>query len=110
MRLVRVQRLYSGQHKYAAHFERDSGTQFQTKFGGRGFEDFTTHKDEKRRARYWSRHRRDLDTKEPWRAGYLSWFILWNRPTFAKSVDDYHRRLRRYNETGRFPTAHDWQP
>jgi len=110
MRLLRIKKLGSGQHKYAAFFEDDDGRQFETKFGGRGYEDYTTHGDEERRARYWSRHRKDLNTRQPWRAGFLSWFILWNRPTFAKSVDDYHRRLKRYNETGYFPISHDWQP
>ena len=37
------------------------------------------------------------------RAGYLSMFILWNLPTLKSSVNDYNKRLKEYNKTGKFP-------
>ena len=77
-------------------------------FGYRGMEDFTTHGDVNRRARYWSRHRKDLETADPVRAGFLSWFLLWNRPTLAESERDYRRRLAHYNRHGTFPVADNW--
>ncbi len=74
-----------------------------THFGAKGYKDYTMHKDKARRDRYISRHRKDLKTKDPTRAGYLSMFILWNRKTRLSSIADYRRRLRIYNRTGKFP-------
>ena len=65
--------------------------------------DFTKHKDVERRERYISRHRKDLRTKDPVRAGYLSMYILWNKKTYKASLADYKKRLNTYNRTGNFP-------
>ncbi len=65
--------------------------------------DYTKHKDKKRRNRYISRHKKDLRTNDPMRPGYLSMFILWNKPSFKASLADYKRRLAIYNRTGKFP-------
>ena len=78
-------------------------TKKTTHFGAKGYKDYTMHKDKARRNRYISRHRKDLKTKDPTRAGYLSMFILWNRGTIRSSIADYRRRLRIYNRTGKFP-------
>lgn len=90
-------------HKYMAVFS--DGT--TTKFGAQGYEDFTMHKNKQRRHRYLQRHWRDLSTKDPTRAGYLSMFILWNKPTLHQSIQDYKRRLAKYNQTHHFPTEMD---
>ena len=37
------------------------------------------------------------------RAGFLSMYILWNKPSFKASLADYKRRLNVYNRTGKFP-------
>ena len=66
--------------------------------------DNTKHKNKERRNRYISRHRKDLGTGDPTRAGYLSMFILWNKKTLSASIADYRRRLNIYNRTGKFPT------
>jgi len=65
--------------------------------------DFTIHKDKERRERYISRHKKDLKTKDPMKPGYLSMFILWNKPSLRASLADYKRRLGVYNRTGKFP-------
>jgi hypothetical protein len=39
------------------------------------------------------------------RAGYLSMFVLWNKPSFIASLKDYKTRLNIYNQTGKFPTS-----
>ena len=87
-------------HKFMAMF--NDGT--TTKFGARGYEDYTMHKDKCRRERYLHRHGKDLSTQDPTRAGYLSMFLLWNKPTLNQSLRDYKRRLAIYNHTHRFPT------
>ena len=73
-------------------------------FGAAGMSDFTKHRDKARRSRYITRHRKDLATKDPSRAGYLSMFVLWNKPTISGSIRNYRSRLRIYNQTGKFPT------
>jgi hypothetical protein len=76
-------------HKWVAEF--DDGT--QTKFGSFGMDDYTLTHDMGQRVRYRERHKKDLDTHDPKRAGYLSWFILWNLPTIEASLRDYKRRF-----------------
>ena len=65
--------------------------------------DFTKHGDIDRRNRYIIRHAKDLKTDDPTRAGYLSIFLLWSKPTLEASVKDYNRRLKIYNDTDKFP-------
>ena len=75
--------------KYTAFF--DDGT--QTSFGDSSMEDYTQHKDEMRRKSYLARHKKDLETNDPKRAGFLSYYILWNKPTLKASIEDYKRRF-----------------
>ena len=65
--------------------------------------DYTKHGDISRRNRYIIRHEKDLSTGDPSRAGFLSMFILWNKPNIEAAVKDYNRRLNIYNKTGKFP-------
>jgi len=102
VRLISIVKLNGDKKKYEAVFI-DKGTQKTQKFGASGMSDYTIHKDINRRNRYIARHLKDLDTNDPTRAGYLSMFILWNKPSLDASIDDYRRRLTIYNETGRFP-------
>ena len=65
-------------------------------FGARGYEDYTTHKDEKRKASYLARHR----TKEDWTlsgvdtAGFWARHLLWNEPSLGASVADINKRFK----------------
>ena len=88
-RIVKLDKATDGKHKWVATFE----TGKTTKFGAAGYEDFTQHGDLKRKENYLKRHAKDLDTKDPTRAGYLSTFVLWNKPTIAESVKDFNRRF-----------------
>ena len=88
-RIVKLEPAKDGIHKWIAHF--DTGK--KTKFGAKGYQDFTQHGDEVRAERYRARHRKDLDTKDPTRAGYLSYYVLWNKPTLEASVADFNRRF-----------------
>jgi hypothetical protein len=90
--------------KWLAVFDKNGKT-YHRWFGAHGYEDYTMHKDQKRRANYRIRHRKDLRTKNPMRSGYLSYFILWNKPSLRLSVKDYRRRLAVYNRSGVFPTG-----
>jgi hypothetical protein len=74
-------------------------------FGAKGMSDFTKHHDLSRKNRYIKRHRKDLKTGDPSRAGYLSMFILWNKGSLKASIANYKKRLNIYNKTGKFPTT-----
>ena len=102
--LLSIKKLKGDEKKYEAVF-LVNGKQKVQKFGAEGMSDYTIHKDIERRNRYISRHSKDLDTGDPTRAGYLSMFILWNKPSFRKSVEDYKTRLKIYNKTGNFPVS-----
>lgn len=102
LQLISVKKATDGKKKYVAIFEKD-GKKITRKFGSEGMSDFTKHKDKERRERYISRHKKDLKTGDPTKPGYLSMFILWNKPSFSASVKDYKRRLNIYNRTGNFP-------
>jgi hypothetical protein len=89
--------------KLMATFETNGRTKV-IHFGANGMSDFTKHHDRERRARYIKRHSKDLRTGNPARAGYLSMFVLWNKPSLQASIADYKRRLSVYNKTGKFPS------
>jgi hypothetical protein len=97
-------KLKGNSKKYEITFEKNGKT-YTRKFGSAGMSDFTIHKDKERRERYISRHKKDLRTGDPTRPGYLSMYILWNKPGIKTSLADYKRRLNIYNKTGKFPTG-----
>jgi len=97
-------KLRGNEKKYEIVFDVDGKT-VTRKFGAAGMSDYTKHRDKERRERYISRHTRDLRTKDPTMPGYLSMYILWNKPTVEGSLADYKKRLSVYNKTGKFPTA-----
>lgn len=56
--------------------------------------DYTLHKDKERRERYRIRHKKDLKTNDPTRAGYLSYYLLWGDSTsLKKNIADYKKRF-----------------
>jgi hypothetical protein len=103
IRLVSIKKSKASGKKYTATFETNGRTK-QIHFGAAGMSDYTKHKDRARRQRYITRHKKDLGTNNPARAGYLSMFVLWNKPSVSAGIADYRRRLGVYNRTGRFPT------
>ena len=63
--------------------------------GAIGYQDFTTSKDEKRKASYLARHK----TTEDWTlsgvdtAGFWARWILWNKPSITASTRDINQRF-----------------
>ena len=109
VKLLSLTKLKSGKKKFNAEFQitKPNGkvSVKNIKFGAKGMSDYTIHKDKDRRDRYITRHKKDLRTGDPTRAGYLSMYVLWNKPSFKTSLADYKRRLNTYNRTGNFPLA-----
>jgi len=64
-----------------------------TDFGSAGMDDFLHTKDIAQREKYRKRHAKDLLTQDPTRAGFLSYYLLWNKDSMAASLDDYKRRF-----------------
>ena len=102
IKLVSIKKSVIKNKKYTAIFEIN-GRKKIPHFGFKGMSDYTRHKDSARKKRYSLRHSKDLNTKNPAKAGFLSMFILWNKPTLAGSIADYRRRLGIFNRTGKFP-------
>jgi len=76
--------------KYDAHFS--DGT--KTSFGDSNYEDYTQHGDVERRRLYRIRHQKDLQTNDPTRASYLSFYILWGDSTSLRTnIASYRRRF-----------------
>jgi hypothetical protein len=81
-------------HKYVATFMMEDGERRTTRFGAKGYDDYLTHKDKERRDNYRARHKKDLETNDPTKAGYLSMYILWGDSTnFRENVYKHHSRL-----------------
>jgi len=83
---MKLTRATDGKHKWIAEFK--DGT--HTKFGAVGMDDYTKTHDTAQRDRYRTRHKKDLETNDPKRAGFLSYYILWGDST------DIHSNLRAY--------------
>ena len=64
-------------------------------FGATGYQDFTTSKDEKRKASYLARHK----TSEDWTlsggdsASFWARWLLWNKPSMTASIRDINQRF-----------------
>lgn len=56
-------------------------------FGASGYEDFTTHKDPERKARYLARHHKE-NWDDPETAGFWARHLLWNKDTIKDSIAD----------------------
>lgn len=99
VKLISVVKNNSGKNptkRFIANF--DDGT--KTYFGlanPKGKGTYIDHKDKKIRDAYIARHKTDLKTKDPKRAGYLSMFLLWNKISLKASVKDYNTRLNSNN-------------
>ena len=65
-------------------------------FGQAGASDYTKHKDDDRKDRYIDRHRKNenwgkdgVDT-----AGWLSRYILWEKPTLKGAIDNANKKYK----------------
>jgi len=80
-----------GKHKWTAEFKNGK----TTSFGAKGMDDYTITKDKEQRARYRERHKKDLATRDPEKAGYLSYYLLWgDSPSLKANIKAYERRFK----------------
>jgi hypothetical protein len=96
MKLVSLEPSTSPTKKWKAVFENPKHT---TQFGAKGYTDYTIlnkNKDpeaDEHKQRYRQRHEKDLSTHDPTSPGYMSYYILWNKPTIRASLQDYKHRF-----------------
>jgi len=94
-KFLQLKKATDDKHKYEAVFLNTKTDKKKTvKFGAKGYEDFTIHKDPERKERYIKRHEKREDWNNPLSPGALSRFILWNKETIKDSLIDY---LKRFN-------------
>jgi len=94
MKLVSVKPATDGKHKYTAQFLQDNGRTKTTHFGLKNADDYTLKGDKGQRERYRQRHKKDLATKDPTRAGFLSFYLLWGDSTsFAENLRAFRSRF-----------------
>ena len=80
--------------KLMAIFTMDNVRTKTTHFGASGMDDYTLTKNKEQRTRYRARHKKDLQTKDPMKAGYLSYYILWGDSTSrSENIKAYKRRF-----------------
>tara|TARA_R110000803_G_scaffold206561_1_gene273897 strand:- start:797 stop:1126 length:330 start_codon:yes stop_codon:yes gene_type:complete len=93
--------------KYDAYFLLDNGKEKVVSFGSAGMRDFVLINDKSSsfylpkksdrdavKAAYRRRHEKDLLTKDPLRAGYLSYYVLWNQKTLDSSIKAYKNKFK----------------
>lgn len=110
IKLLKVSKSKKNDKKLDALFELEDDKKIYDKVVSFGYNDpddkmndYTRHKDKNRRNMYIIRHAVDLRTGSPIRPGFLSLFLLWNKPDLKQSIKDYVNRLNKYNKTGIFP-------
>jgi hypothetical protein len=80
-----------GKHKWVAIFKSGKSTPF----GAKGMDDFTLTRDKDQRDRYRSRHKKDLQTRNPEKAGLLSYYLLWgDSPNLSANIKAYEHKFR----------------
>jgi len=93
MHLVSITPSTKPDKKYMAIFDKE-GRRKTTHFGSKGMDDYLHTHDKDQRDRYRTRHKKDLMTRDPTRAGFLSYYILWGDSTsLRQNISDYKQRF-----------------
>jgi len=98
---VHLERSNLRHKKYAATIYNGNQAPVRVNFGDNRYEDFTMHKDEKRRLAYIARHsgrvvktkyhtrliERQEDWFNPFSAGFWSYHLLWTKPSIKQAKE-----------------------
>lgn len=96
LKLKEVRPAKNKKYKLEAVFIKD-GKELITRFGAVGYKDYTIYSTDEREGKkrsYIARHSVNEDWSDPVKAGTLSRYILWNKPTVAESVKDFVKRFK----------------
>lgn len=96
MKLIGITKSDKPDKKLKATFEEEStGRKRTTHFGAAGMADYTKTHDKEQRKRYRTRHKKDLATGDPTKAGFLSYYVLWGDSTSLEAnIAAYKRRFQ----------------
>jgi hypothetical protein len=93
MKLLSIKPSTKTDKKLMATFETDTGRTKTTHFGAKGMDDYTLTHDKEQRERYRTRHKKDLATGDPSRAGLLSYYILWGDSTSRQTNINAYKKM-----------------
>ena len=93
MRLLNIKQSTNPYKKLMAIFVLDNNKKKTVHFGAKGYEDFTQHKDEKRKEAYIRRHEVNEKWSDPLTAGALSRWVLWQKPTLEEGIKYYKNKF-----------------
>lgn len=80
--------------KYTAIFYDGDKKIKTSQFGDNRYQDYTQHKDKERRSRYKNRHKKDLNTGDYMKPGFLSYYILWGDSSSLKTnISNYKKKF-----------------
>jgi len=81
--------------KLVALFEVNYNTIIKTHFGSKFSKTFLDHNDLTKKANYIKRHKAlgTEDYEDPFTPASLSMYILWNKPTFEESLEDFKKKF-----------------
>ena len=95
MKLLEIVKAKNKNKKYTAIFEIDDDKIKKISFGANPniYQDYTTHKDKKRRWLYRKRHHKD-NIDDPLTPGALSWYILWgDNIDINKNIQNFKKKF-----------------
>jgi hypothetical protein len=79
--------------KFKAVFYDDNRKKIlTTHFGAKGYQDYTMHYDDERKRLYLERHSKE-NWNDPFSAGSLSRWLLWNKKSISASYNDYIKKF-----------------
>lgn len=95
MKLIKVEKSDAKGKRFVAIFsDSKSGKEKKVNFGFKGGSTYLDNRNKNTRAAYRARHKVDLKTNDPMRAGYLSFYLLWGDSTsLAVNIRDYKKRF-----------------
>lgn len=94
MKLISITESDKPEKKLKAVFLQDNGRTKTVHFGAKGMDDYTKTHDKEQRERYRTRHKKDLETGDPTKAGFLSYYVLWGDSTSrSANIAAYKKRF-----------------
>ena len=82
----------TGQKRFKAIFYDRTKKIKTIQFGDKRYDNYTIHKDKKRKELYRKRHHKDK-IDDPFSPGALSLYLLWNKPTLKESIEQYEEKI-----------------
>lgn len=92
IKLVSIKPSTAKGKKMTAVFNID-GKKKTVHFGASGYSDYTIHRDEDRKKRYITRHKKNENWKDPSKPGTLSRYILWEHKNKQTAIKLYKKRF-----------------